>query len=149
VIATALAALALAAPCHTAGAAPLVLPDNVCTPGRFVRLTRQQACTSKDRPSLPAADRRRILTRYGIPLASWSGASGELDHKIPFALGGTTTPANVWPERGPIPNPKDRLEAFIIRRVCAGKPHPMRLRTARLIFQTNWVVWYRQYGLGS
>jgi hypothetical protein len=148
-IAAAVAALALAAPCHTAGAAPFVLPDNVCTPGRFVRLTRQQACTSKDRPSLSAADRRRILTRYGIPAASWSGASGELDHRQPFFAGGTTDPANVWPERGPATgNPKDALENYARRRLCTGRPHPMSLRTVHIIFAGNWVAYYRFYVLG-
>src|SRR6186997_710708 len=124
-IATLLTTLAM---CHTLGAAPMVAPDNGCTPGAYDRITLTQACVSKARPALPAADRRRILARYGVP--NWTGADGELDHRQPFFLGGRTNVANIWPERGTIPNPKDKLEAYVYRRVCHGSPHPMRIRTA-------------------
>ena len=144
-----LAALALAAPCHTHGTAPLTLPDNHCTKGAFAPLTKAQACAPKDRPTLPAAERRRILTRYGINPASWTGASGELDHRQPFWAGGLTTAANVWPERGGIPNAKDRLEDYTRRRVCKGLPHPMSLRTVHVIFAGNWLAYFRFYGLGA
>jgi hypothetical protein len=86
---------------------------------------------------------------YGIPAASWSGASGELDHRQPFFAGGTTDPANVWPERGPATgNPKDALENYARRRLCTGRPHPMSLRTVHIIFAGNWVAYYRFYVLG-
>jgi hypothetical protein len=147
-IAAALAALALAAPCHTSGKAPLTQPDSVCTPGSFVRLTKAQACVSKDRPGLPAADRRRILTNYGIDPAAWSGASGELDHRQPVWSGGLTTVANIWPQRGPLPNAKDALENYTRRRVCTGRPHPMSLRTVHIIFAGSWLAYYRFYVLG-
>jgi hypothetical protein len=145
-IAAALAALAFAAPCHTSGAAPFSLPDNTCTKGAFVRLTKAQACASKDRPSLTAADRRRILANYGI--TSWTGASGELDHRQPVWSGGLTVVGNIWPERGSIPNAKDALENYTRRRVCTGRPHPMSLRTVHIIFAGNWVAYYRFYVLG-
>jgi hypothetical protein len=145
-IAAVLAAFALAAPCSTTGKAPFTQPDSVCTPGSYVRLTKAQACTSKDRPTLPAADRRRILARYGI--TTWTGASGELDHRQPFWAGGLTTPSNVWPERGPLPNAKDALENYTRRRVCTGRPHPMSLRTVHIIFAGSWVAYWRFYVLG-
>ncbi len=150
-LATALTTLALAASCHTHGTVPFAMPDNVCTPGRYVALTKAQACTSKDRPTLHAADRRRILSNYGIDPASWSGASGELDHRQPFFAGGTTDPANVWPQRGALPNPKDALENYARRRLCTGKPHPMSLRTVHVIFAGNWIAYYRFYiaGIGA
>jgi hypothetical protein len=136
-----IAALLATAACHITGAAPYLRPDNQCTPGDYDRLPITQVCTSKDRPSLPAADRRRILARYG--LATWSGADGELDHRVPFFLGGRTNVANIWPERGPIPNVKDRLEFYVYRRVCAD--HTMRVRTARLIFLGDWVASFQKY----
>lgn len=127
--------------CHLLGAAPMQAPDNQCTSGSYDRLTTAEVCTSKHRPTLLAADRRRILARYG--LAAWSGADGELDHRVPFFLGGRTNVANVWPERGPIPNAKDRLEFYVYRRVCAT--HTMRVRTARLMFLADWRAAYQRY----
>src|SRR4051812_13940791 len=118
--------------CHTTGHAPFTAPSNACTPGSFVRLSRAEVCQSKDRPTLRAAVRRRVLADYGVP--GWTGANGELDHRIPFFLGGLATASNLWPETGTIPNPKDRLEAYVRRRVCLRRPHPMTVRTARLIF---------------
>jgi hypothetical protein len=136
-----LTALLITAACHITGPAPFLRPDNQCTPGAYDHLTVTQVCTSKDRPTLPAADRRRILTRYG--LAAWAGTDGELDHRVPFFLGGRTNVANLWPERGPIPNTKDRLENYVRRRICID--HTMRVRTARLIFLSDWVTYAQRY----
>jgi hypothetical protein len=147
-IAAALAALALAAPCHTTGTAPFTSPDSACTPGAFVRKTKEDVCDGNTvRPSLSAQERRHILIAYGVP--SWSGANGELDHRVPLALGGVTDHRNVWPEAGPLPNPKDRLEAVILRRVCKGLPHPMRVRTAVNVFRADWRAGFTYYVLGQ
>jgi hypothetical protein len=131
----------IAAACAIAGAGTFTAPDNHCTPGASAHLTRAQACHTRDRPTLPAAERRRILTDYGVP--GWTGRDGELDHRIPFFLGGTTDHRNIWPERGRIPNPKDRLESYIWRRVCVR--HTMRPRTARRLFRQDWRTTYRRY----
>jgi hypothetical protein len=147
-IVAALAALALAAPCHTTGTAPFTAPDSLCTPGAFVRKTKTDVCDGQTvRPSLPAAERRHIVTAYGVP--GWTGANGELDHRVPLALGGVTDHRNVWPEAGPLPNPKDRLEAVIFRRVCKGLPHPMRVRTAVNVFRADWRAGFTYYVLGQ
>jgi hypothetical protein len=122
------------APCLE-GTLPFVTPDVTCTPGSFDELTQAEVCTPKDRPGLTATARRTILARYG--LSSWSGADGELDHRVPVFLGGRTEPANVWPERGGIPNAKDRLEVYVQARVCADPP-TMRVETARRIFLSDW-----------
>lgn len=140
------AATSHAAPRCLVGKPPFQAPIHACTPGHWTRLTTSQACAAKDRPNLPAADRRSILTRYG--LTTWTGAQGELDHLQPFWAGGTTDALNVWPERGPATNnPKDRLENYLRRRVCVL--HTMSLATVHRIFATNWVAWYRWYGLGA
>lgn len=137
-------AASIGSPCH-ADIARDGLPEadrlRGCTPGAYVSLGRAAACTSKDRPTLKAADRREILRRYGVP--DWSGRDGELDHLVPFWLGGKTTPRNIWPEPGAIPNKKDRLEDYTRRRVCVA--HSMRVRTARRIFTADWRVYYRRY----
>lgn len=134
---------ASAASCRTIGPVPFTLPDNACTPGAFVRKTQADICDGHtERPNLPTSERRALLARYGVP--GWTGANGELDHRIPLFLGGTTDRRNVWPERGSIPNPKDKLEGLVFRRVCAGT---MRVRTALLIFEGNWRASYSYFVL--
>jgi hypothetical protein len=142
-----IAALAVAVACHVGGAGPMLAPDNdlACTPGSYQRLTAVQVCSSKIRPYLPAAVRRDILARYHVP--AWSGADGELDHRVPLFLGGNTNRRNLWPERGPIPNAKDRLEAYVYGRVCRDRN--MRVRTAVRMFLADWRGAYVAYGLGG
>lgn len=125
--------------CRTQGAEPFTTPDNACTPGAYTVLSRAQVCTPKDRPGLPAADRRKIIGEYGVP--DWSGRSGELDHRVPVFLGGSTVEDNIWPERGGIPNRKDALELLVRRRVCVE--HTMRVRTAVRLFLADWVHAYQ------
>lgn len=146
-IAAAFAALALAAhPCSTTGVAPFTAPDNTCTPGVAIRKTRADVCDGQTtRPTLPAAEKRAILTNYGVP--TFNGATGELDHRVPLALGGVTDRRNLWPEAGPLPNPKDRLEQVILRRVCKGLPHPMRVKTAVRVFLADWRPAFTYYVL--
>jgi hypothetical protein len=120
------------------GSGDFTAPKIACTPGAYDRV----ACITRDRPSLPAADRRAILKRYR--LTKWSGADGELDHRVPFFLGGKTNKRNIWPERGLASNnPKDKLEYYIYRRVCVK--HNMTIRNGRRIFLTDWRVWYKRY----
>jgi len=128
--------------CHVGGQAPFLRPDTDCTPGAFEDLSRAQACVHKERRALPAAERHFILS-YGVP--SWKGSDGELDHRVPFFVGGTTDRANIWPEAGPRPNPKDRLETYVYGRVCTKRT--MRLSTARAIFTGDWVVAFRRHHL--
>jgi len=142
-IATVVTSVLLAASCHVGGHGAFVVPDNLCTPGAYQRLTRAQVCTSKDRPALPVAERRRLLASYGVP--KWTGANGELDHRVPLFLGGLTVRSNLWPEVGSIPNQKDRLEVYVRRRICTRLPHPMSVRTGIRIFLSNWVHAYHAY----
>lgn len=140
------ASAANAASCHVTGTDALIAPDNACTPGAYTHLTRPQVCTTKDRHSLPAAERRRLLNAYGVP--GWTGANGEIDHRVPFFLGGLTVRANLWPEPGNIPNAKDFLEGAVYRRVCFGTPHRMRVRTAVRLFLADWRDAYSPVVLG-
>ena len=64
----------------------------------------------KERPTVPAAVKREVLTRYGFTF--WSGETGEIDHRVPFFLGGQTNVSNLWPEAGPIPEPQRRVGAL-------------------------------------
>lgn len=141
---------ALLASCVLMGAPPFTAPDTVCTPGAFVRKTRADVCDGQTvRPTLPAVERRAILSNYGTP--TFSGAVGELDHRIPLVLGGVTDRRNVWPEQEGPPvgfNPKDRLEARIYRRVCFSDPHSMRVTTAVNVFRADWRPAFTYYVLG-
>jgi hypothetical protein len=136
-----LAAILAAVACHVGGQAPFLRPDAACTPGAFQALPLTKVCRHKERPGLPSVERRAILVGYGVP--GFTGRVGELDHRIPFFLGGTTDRRNIWPEAGRRPNPKDDLEQYVRQRVCVTKT--MRLRTARAIFKGDWVVAYRRY----
>jgi hypothetical protein len=135
--------------CHTIGQPPFTRPDTGCTPGTARDLNRQQTCATKDRPDLSEPDHRKILAEYGVP--GWTGRDGELDHRIPFFLGGRTEEDNVWPERGPIPNQKDRLERAIYERVCDYRDARLQWHgsmtpaAARKLFRGNWVFWFKRY----
>jgi hypothetical protein len=130
--------------CHAQGTAPFTAPDNGCTPGAFVHKTKADVCDGKtERPRLPSAEERFIERSYGF--AVFTGSTGELDHRIPLVFGGTTDRRNIWPEVGSRPNPKDRLEDLLYRRVCTGVPHRMRLSTAIRIFQADWRPAYTRY----
>jgi hypothetical protein len=131
----------LASACVLLGHGAYTRPSDACTPGHIDPIPLTQACQHRTRPRLPATERRRILAAYG--LKTWTGADGELDHRQPFWLGGTTDHLNVWPEPGSIPNPKDRLEDYVYRRVCVTRS--MRLSTARSLFRGDWVAAYHRY----
>lgn len=139
-----IAVLLASVACAVSGQGFMVAPDNTCTPGATAHLNRAQTCTPKDRPSTPAAVRRKVLGQYGVP--GWTGKDGEIDHRIPFFLGGETVEDNLWPERGPIPNAKDRLESYAYQRVCVKRT--MRPRAARRMFWRDWRHYYRKFGLG-
>jgi hypothetical protein len=119
-----------------------------CTPGRYYHYSRDRVCASKDRPNLKAANRREILARYR--LKTWTGADGELDHLVPFFLGGKTVPGNIWPqphmpgETAPgSQNDKDRLEAYVRVRICVRRD--MSVLQGRRIFMSDWRRYYQKF----
>lgn len=128
--------------CHFVGAGPLVAPDSVCTPGVVEhRPTRAEACDPALHPRdyIPAATRRAAISRYGLDPGTFDG---ELDHRIPVFLLGEGELGNLWPERGALPNLKDRLEFRVFRRVCFADPLPLSPRVAVRIFRRDWRVTY-------
>jgi hypothetical protein len=138
--------IAMLAVCTAVGTAPFVRPDNDCTPGAYEKLGRSAVCQPKKRPTLGARVRRAVVEEYGVAgpgrgeigIDGWSGADGELDHRVPVFLGGLTVEDNIWPERGMIPNPKDKLEFRVYRRVCFRDPYALRVVSARRIFLHDW-----------
>jgi hypothetical protein len=121
--------------CHVAGSGELTRPDDRCTPGTFDDISRAAVCEHKERPPLPAAEKTRIVRQYGFQ--RWSGRDGELDHRVPFFLGGRTEEDNLWPQRGRIPNAKDRVERDVYERVCVDGT--TTVDAARRVFMGDWV----------
>ena len=124
-----------------------VLPDPICTPGATNPNVTQEnisaticksGWSSKVRPPTEVTNplERQLLDRYGNPHGS-NPADYELDHLIPISLGGALKdPKNLWPEYGPIPNPKDAVEMRARASVCAGR---ISLSDAQRKMATNWV----------
>lgn len=119
------------------------LPDRQCTPGAIDPAVTQSnidsticvsGYTSTVRPPESQTTRAKydvLYPAYGIPQGTYS----ELDHLIPLELGGANDGANLWPEVGSIPNPKDSVENRLHRLVCDGA---MKLSDAQKAFVTNW-----------
>jgi hypothetical protein len=136
--------------CHARGQGRFSLPDPRCTPGASdPRVTqadvRSTICrrgyTKRVRPPerVTEPEKRASMAAYGD-----HGRLGayEYDHLIPLELGGAPNDArNLWPEPGGVPNPKDRLEDLLRRRVCDGT---VSLAHARREIATDWVSAYRR-----
>lgn len=119
------------------------LPDPACTPGSLDPAVTQAdiratICTAgwtvRVRP--PAADTDRAKYQvaypaYGIP----AGTVSELDHLVPLELGGSNAITNLWPEVGPVPNAKDKVENDLRADVCAGE---LTLAQAQLAIAADW-----------
>lgn len=128
--------------CHITGSGTQILQDPHCTPGAIdPAITqdniKQTICksgyTATVRP--PVADtnvaKRKSYTAYGIA----PGTTSELDHLVSLELGGANDIANLWPEIGPLPNPKDSVENRLHKAVCAGQ---VTLSAAQLAIATDW-----------
>lgn len=128
--------------CRLDGTGRFTAPDQDCTPGSTAEnLTRAQACTHRPRVDVTEL-RKKIARAYGLTPGEWHG---ELDHRVPHFLAGADTTLNLWPEPGPIPNEKDRLENYVHARVCDHRN--MSVLTAVRIFKGDWRVAYRRYSL--
>jgi hypothetical protein len=121
------------------------LPDSLCTPGAVdPRVTqsniRDTICavgytaTVRPKVSYTNALKVRQIAQYGYTDAI--PQHYEEDHLIPLELGGDPSdPANLWPEPGHSPNPKDAVEKRLHHLVCTGK---MTLPQAQTRIRTNW-----------
>jgi hypothetical protein len=136
--------------CH-AGAGPT--PDHHCTPGAVDPAVTQATIdatvcrsgyTATVRP--PVAETNTFKAEssraYGVP----GGTASELDHLVPLVLGGANDSANLWPEIGKIPNPKDQVETTLARAVCGGK---VRLVDAQNAIAADWTTAEKQLGLAN
>ena len=121
------------------------LPDPGCTPGATdSRVTQAtiysticvRGYTATVRPPSSVTSRFKYSVsypEYGVP----ASARGELDHLIPLELGGSSAAANLWPEIGPLPNPKDSVENALNHAVCSGR---VTLRAAQRAIAADWLT---------
>jgi hypothetical protein len=138
--------------CHVRGSSPTtILQDASCTPGGIDPQVTQanlasticrSGYTATVRPpsSETAKAKRTLYTAYGIP----AGTKSELDHLVSLELGGDNDVANLWPEVGSIPNPKDRVENALHRAICAGR---VKLIDAQNAIATDWTTALAKLGV--
>lgn len=112
------------------------LPDRSCTPGQVdTSITVREVCNgdAAGRPRrVSDAMKDQVIRAYGYDPASFRG---EVDHLVSRQLGGTDTVSNLWPEPGPVPNPKDAVENRLRREVCAGT---LSLTDAQTAIARDW-----------
>ncbi len=137
--------------CHARQGVNGVLPDPVCTPGAVdphvtdatleSTVCRRGGYTSTVRPptSVTNSEKRLAQAAYG---QSDGPSAYEFDHLVPLELGGTpNSAANLWPEPGSSPNPKDKLEGALHDLLCAPR---IALTAAQHMIATDWITAYRQ-----
>jgi hypothetical protein len=132
------------------------LPDPACTPGAYdPKVTAEILCdpaysTDVYRPPSSQTTRFKYLVAY--PAYGIEGRpKSELDHLINLDLGGSNDGANLWPEIGSIPNPKDKVEGDLHDYVCQGgsvAERASRLHAARLAIAANWQTAEQRLGIG-
>ena len=130
------------------------LPDRRCTPGAVDPAVTQAdigttICTAgyTERIRPPESQTEdfkfsQAYPAYGIA----SGTTSELDHLVPLELGGANDAANLWPEAGSLPNPKDAVEDALRTAVCDGE---VRLARAQRAIARDWETAENRLGLGS
>ena len=138
--------------CHATGSGPTsVRPDPTCTPGGIDPAVTQAnlktticktGYTSTVRPPESETGKAKKLqyTNYGIP----AGTTSELDHLVSLELGGDNDIANLWPEVGKLPNPKDSVENRLHRAVCAGT---VKLADAQEAIAKDWTTAETKLGI--
>ena len=121
------------------------LPVASLTPGAVAPLTSAELCAGT-RPSRVVTEivRRQVLAGYGMEQAP--PETYELDALVTPELGGTTEPANLWPQpyHSPVWNAhvKDALEELFSGAVCADR---MPLQQAQQEIATDWVAAYQHH----
>jgi hypothetical protein len=123
---------------------PGTLPDSSLTPGAVSQLTAAELCNG-ERPSRFVTEtvRDQVLRVYGMQ--GVSAAAFELDALVTPELGGSTDPANLWPQRyqSPVWNArvKDELERLLPELVCSQQ---ITLAEAQREIASDWVAAYKR-----
>jgi anti-sigma factor RsiW len=127
------------------GVSPGVLPEPAHTPGAVTQLTTAELCSGVRPSRLVTEDvRQQVLRAYGMERVST--ATYELDALVTPELGGSTDPANLWPQRyhSPVWNArvKDELERLLPEMVCRQE---ITLAQAQQEIASDWIAAYKRY----
>jgi len=130
------------------------LPDRHCTPGTIDPAVTQadiqaticvSGYTEKVRP--PESQTGKFKFNEAYPAYHMTaGTESELDHLVPLELGGANDAANLWPEVGSVPNPKDSVERALNRAICDDR---IPLSRAQRAIARNWETAESRLGLTS
>ncbi len=128
------------------------LPDPACTPGAIDPAVTQanigsticrSGYTATVRPPAAQTDRAKYKVAYVAYHVSQS-AKSELDHLVSLEIGGANDIANLWPEVGKQPNPKDSVENALHRAVCSGT---VSLAAAQQAIASDWTTAESRLGI--
>jgi len=125
--------------------APGVLPHASLTPGAVVPLTAAELCSGV-RPSRVVSEAVRVQVVRAYGMQGVDPDAYELDALVTPELGGSTDPANLWPQRyhSPMWNAKvkDELERLLPELVCSNQ---ISLADAQREIATDWVASYKRH----
>ena len=129
------------------------LPDPRCTPGSVDPAVTQAnmdstICRSGYTEGVRPPESQTTHAKYDVAYPAYHiphRDSGELDHLVSLELGGSNDITNLWPQVGPLPNPKDKIENALHRAVCDGR---VRLAAAQRAIAINWRTAEARLGLG-
>lgn len=124
---------------------PGALPDSSFTPGAVSALTSAELCNGVRPPRIVTGSvRLQVLRAYGMERVP--DTAYELDALITPELGGSTDPANLWPQRyhSPVWNArvKDELERLLPEMVCSRQ---ITLAQAQQDIAADWIAAYKRY----
>ena len=130
------------------------LPDPHCTPGGIDPAVTQAniqstICVSgyTERVRPPESQTEAFKFDHAYPAYGISSSvESELDHLVPLELGGDNDAANLWPEVGSLPNPKDAVEDALNSAVCDGR---IGLARAQRSIAHNWETAEARLGLSA
>ena len=136
--------------CHSADHGRL--PDRHCTPGAVDPAVTQAniastICVSGYTHTVRPAEAKTEAFKFHQAYPAYGladGVTSELDHLVPLELGGANDAANLWPEVGTIPNPKDEVERALNRAVCDGR---VGLAAAKRAVARDWETAEARLGL--
>lgn len=129
------------------------LPDPSCTPGAVDPAVtqgdiRSTICRSGYTRTVRPPESETERAKFDVAYPSYDvrhSQRSELDHLVSLELGGANDIANLWPEVGRQPNPKDKVENDLHRAVCDGR---VSLAAAQEAIAADWMTAERRLGIG-
>jgi hypothetical protein len=130
------------------------LPDPACTPGAIDPAVTQaniksticrSGYTATVRPPAAQTNRAKFKVTY-VAYKVKQSTSSELDHLVSLEIGGANDIANLWPEVGKQPNPKDSVENALHRAVCSGT---VTLAAAQQAIASDWMTAEARLGINK